>query len=59
MDSFENKTKKIKSQELFSQYAGKGKVMYIEHEVEKFDFDGYEIVPCEMFSQRRIVRRTS
>ena len=58
MNSFENKNRKVKSQELFSQYVGKEKVMYIEREVEKFDFEGYEIVPREMFSQRRTVCRT-
>ena len=58
MELSENKSEKTKSQELFSQYVGNGMVMYIEREVKKFDFEGYEVVPREMFSQRRTVRKS-
>jgi len=56
MNSSENKTetKKTERQELFSHCVGEGKAVYIEREVEQFDFEGYEVVPHEMFSQRRV-----
>ena len=53
MDSLENKTEKAKPQELFPQYTKEGKILFIEYEVEKIDYEGFEVVPREMLSQRR------
>ena len=38
-----------KPQEMFTHPVGNGMVCYVEREVDKFDYEGFEIVPREMF----------
>jgi len=35
---------------MFTHSVGNGKVCYIEREVERIDYDGFEVVPLEEFS---------
>ena len=38
-------------QETFTKPTRDGKISYIEREVDRFDFDGYEVVRRELFSK--------
>ena len=38
------------SQEMYTHSVGDGKVCFVEREVEKFDYDGFEIASLELFS---------
>ena len=40
-----------KQQETFTKPTRDGKISYIEREVDRFDFDGYEVVRRELFSK--------
>jgi hypothetical protein len=44
-------TEKKQTQETFTKPARDGKIEYIEREVDRFDFDGYEVVRGEFFSK--------
>ena len=50
-NNFTNKSECIKPQETYTKPTRDGKVSYIEREVDKFDFDGFEIVRRELFSK--------
>ena len=45
------KTEETKSQEMFTKPVREGIIEYIEHEVDRFDYDGYEVVRREFFSK--------
>ena len=47
----ENETEETKSQETFIKPAKNRKIEYIEREVDRFDFDGFEVVRREFFSK--------
>jgi hypothetical protein len=46
-----NETVEIKSQETYTKPTRDGKISYIEREVDRFDFSGFEIVRRELFSK--------
>ncbi|MDL2255601.1 hypothetical protein LJC38_03350 [Parabacteroides sp. OttesenSCG-928-K15] len=45
------KTVETKSQETYTKPVMDGMISYIEREVDRFDFDGYEVVRRELFSK--------
>ena len=47
----ENKTEETKPQEIFTKPVREGVIEYIEREVDRFDYDGYEVVRREYFSK--------
>ncbi|MDR1180808.1 MAG: hypothetical protein LBL13_02365 [Bacteroidales bacterium] len=47
----ENKEVGIKSPEIYTKPIRDGKISYIEREVDKFDFNGFEVVRRELFSK--------
>ena len=50
-DASENKTAETKPQEMFTKPVRSGKIEYIEREVDRFNFDGFEVVRREFFSK--------
>ena len=46
-----NKPEETKQQEMFTKPMRSGKIEYIEREVDRFDFEGYEVVRRELFSK--------
>ena len=48
----------LKSQELFTHSVGNGMILFVEREVEKFDFTNFEVVPREMFSTTKFPKAT-
>ena len=46
-----NKTEETKSQEMFTKPVRNGIVEYIEREVDRFDYEDYEVVRREFFSK--------
>ena len=50
-DKPENKIEETKSQEMFTKPVRVGIVEYIEREVDRFDYEGYEVVRREFFSK--------
>jgi len=47
----ENNTEETKSQEMFTKPVRDGIIEYIEREVDRFDYEGYEVVRREFFSK--------
>ncbi len=46
-----NGTSETKPQEMYTKPAHNGIISYIEREVDRFDYDGYEVVRRELFSK--------
>jgi hypothetical protein len=58
MEVLVGKSKKIEveealSNEMFTKSLPNGIVMYVEREVEHFDFEGFEVVPRALFTKAK------